>query len=123
MFKLTYYEGSWKPLRWLGSSRDVLRKWTKGARGLAGSELQAVQRGEQPANWKPMNAVGLGANEIRLVESGDHYRVIYVAKFAEAVYVLHVITKKKTQKTSDRDIKIAKKNYGALLQMRKEAGL
>ena len=64
----------------------------------------------------------MGDREIRISEDGDQYRVIYVAKFAEAVYVLHVITKKKTQKIARHDLELAKKRYKELLRFRRETG-
>jgi len=66
-----------------------------------------------------MPTVGLGVNEIRIATKGEQYRLIYVAKFAEAVYVLHVITKKKTQQTSLLDLQLAKKRFKAILEGRK----
>jgi phage-related protein len=66
-----------------------------------------------------MRTIGAGVNELRVSDKGDQYRLIYVAKFEEAIYVLHVITKKKTQKTSQSDIDIAKKRYNELVEARK----
>ena len=82
-----------KGLMFTGTSYRDLLGFTQEARERAGLELRAVQRGEQPADWKPMPEVGAGAREIRIHVAGA-WRVIYVAKFAEAVYVLHCFRKK-----------------------------
>jgi phage-related protein len=76
-----------KTLRFVGSSLDDLRNFPAEARRQAGFELYAVQRGLQPSDSKPMNDIGAGVREIRVYVLGE-WRVLYVAKFADAVYVL-----------------------------------
>jgi phage-related protein len=66
-----------------------------------------------------MPSIGVGVNEIRIEEKGNQYRLIYVVKFEEAIYIIHVITKKKTQKTSTHDIATAKKRFNELIERRK----
>ena len=95
-----------KPLRFVGSSLTDLRNFPAEARREAGFELYAIQRGFEPSDWKPMKAIGSGVREIRIRVLGE-WRVLYVAKFADAVYVLHAF-QKKTQKTSRKDIEIAR---------------
>ena len=94
-----------KPLKFVGSSLDDLRDFPLTARRAAGFELWAVQRGLLPSDWKAIPIVGAGAYEIRIRVLGE-WRIIYVAKFAKAVYVLHAF-QKKTQKTRATDIAIA----------------
>jgi phage-related protein len=65
-----------------------------------------------------MTTVGAGVREIRVAEDGDQYRVMYVAKFPEAVYVITAF-EKKTQKTTQRDLDLAKKRYKELLNFRR----
>ncbi len=77
--------------------------------------LDEVQYGREPYDWKPMNTVGRGVNEIRIRDETGAFRVIYVAKFADAVYVLHCF-QKKTEKTSKSDLELAAKRYGELLK-------
>ena len=91
----------------MGGSLDNLKQFPAGARREAGFELSNVQAGLQPSDWKPMNTVGAGAVEIRIKDKDGIYRVIYVARFEEAVYVLHAF-QKKTQKTRKADIELAK---------------
>ena len=98
-----------KPLEFVGSSLDDLRKFPAEARRAAGFELGFVQRGLDPSDWKSMNEVGGGVREIRIHVLGE-WRVLYVAKFAEAVYVLHAF-QKKTQKTRKEDVELARKRY------------
>ena len=101
-----------KPLKWLGSSYSRLLEFPKSALRQVGYQLGKIQRGEEPADWKPMNSVGPGALEIRIHEPHEH-RVIYVAKFEDAVYVLHAF-EKKTQKTPEKDLNIARRAYAEL---------
>jgi phage-related protein len=73
-----------KPIIWIGSSQDDLRQFPAEARRRAGFELRAVQRGDEPTNFKPMPTVGPGTYELRL-QTNNAYRVFYIAKFQEAV--------------------------------------
>ena len=98
-----------KLLEFVGSSLDDLREFPAEARRTAGFELGFVQRGLDPSDWKPMNDVGAGAREIRIHVLGE-WRVLYVAKFAAVVYVLHAF-QKKTQKTRREDIELARTRY------------
>jgi phage-related protein len=99
-----------KPLSWVGSSLDDLRDFPDYARRRAGFELHQVQQGLQPTDWKPMSSIGAGVEEIRIPTATEH-RVFYIARFDEAVYVLHTF-EKKTQKTSARDMEIARRRTG-----------
>lgn len=69
-----------KPLEFLGDSLDCLREFPREARRQAGFQLDRVQRGLEPFDWKPMSSVGTGVREIRIREESGSYRVIYVAK-------------------------------------------
>ena len=106
-----------KQLLWLGDSLEALKAFSDEARRSAGHQLGLVQWGLDPLDWKPMENVGAGVKEIRIrVETS--YRVLYVAKFSEAVYVLHAFVKK-TQKTAAPDLELAHNRYNALLNTRK----
>jgi phage-related protein len=96
-----------KPLHFMGSSLDDLRNFPDEARRAAGFELRAIQSGLEPSDWRPMPGIGPGVNEIRIHVLGE-WRVIYVAKLHDAVYVLHAF-QKKTRKTSRQDIDLARK--------------
>lgn len=84
------------------------------ARHALGLELMAVQYGAEPADFKPMPDVGAGAYEIRYRDASGAFRVIYVAKFADAIYVLHAF-QKKTQKTPKPDLDLAAARYRKLI--------
>jgi phage-related protein len=98
-----------KLLRFVGSSLDDLRNFPDEARRATGFELRAVQSGLEPSDWKPMQTIGPRVNEIRIHVLGE-WRVIYVAKLHDAVYVLHAFHKK-TLKRSRRDIDLARQRY------------
>ena len=107
-----------KPLIWLGNSLDAVKSFSAEARKEAGHELSQVQAGREPSDWKSMETVGAGVKEIRIrVETA--YRVLYVAKFDEAVYVLHGF-EKKTQKTPKAEIDLANERYRKLMNERKK---
>jgi phage-related protein len=101
-----------KPLKFVGSSLDDLRNFPDEARRAAGFELRAVQDGLEPSDWKPIKTVGPGAQEIRIHVLGE-WRVIYVAKFSDAVYVLHAFHKK-SRRTSRQDIDLARQRFNQI---------
>ena len=88
------------------------------ARKEAGFQLGKVQAGLEPAGWKPFDDVGAGTREIRLRDASGIYRVMYVAKFEEAIYVLHCF-RKKMQATSKQDKTIAAARYRAVIIARR----
>lgn len=98
-----------KSLEFIGSSLPDLRRFSVEARRAAGFELWQVQSGFMPSDFKPMLNVGRGAYEIRIRVQGQ-WRVIYVARFSESIYVLHAF-QKKTQKTRKEDIELARRRY------------
>jgi phage-related protein len=102
-----------RPVCFLGDSLKCLRDFPEDARHDAGYQLDKVQRGEQPDDFKPLAAVGKGAEEIRITDDSGAYRVIYVARRADAVYVLHAF-QKKSQATLKRDIDTAKRRFAQL---------
>ena len=105
-----------KELIWVGSSREDIRDLPEAARHQLGTDLREVQLGGMPGDWKPMPAVGAGVIEIRVRRDGA-FRLMYIAKFAEAVYALHVF-QKKSQKTSPLDIAVARTRLAAIVRAR-----
>jgi phage-related protein len=99
-----------KEVRFLGSSRDELRSLPASVRSRAGHELYLIQIGEAPSDFKSMSSIGPGACEIRIRDDAGTFRVIYVAKFAAFVYVLHAF-QKKSQSTSLQALRIARQRY------------
>ena len=109
-----------KPIDWRGSSLDDIKDdaiFTVNARREAGHQLSQVQAGLEPDRWKPFDEVGPGTREIIVNLDDGWFRVMYVAKFAEAVYVLHCF-KKKTNATSKYDKQIASTRYKAVIKER-----
>jgi phage-related protein len=107
-----------KEIRWVGSAYEDLLAFPDEPRRSAGFQLGKVQVGLEPADWKPFDEVGAGTREIRIRETSGIYRVMYVAKFEEAVYVLHCF-QKKTPATSKQDKVIAEVRYRAVVTARK----
>jgi phage-related protein len=114
----------WKPLEFVGAAKKEMQALPKLARRVAGIDLRSVQMGKMPPDWKPMTTVGPGACELRVRtdEGGTvHHRVIYVAKFPEAVYVLHAF-EKKTKQTPQINLEVAVARYKQLLRERHAQG-
>ena len=101
-----------KPITFLGNSKNDLLDFPATARREAGYQLHRIQEGLEPLDWKPMNSIGSGVREVRINCEGA-YRVVYVAKYEDCVYVLHSF-RKKSQKTRKSDIDIAKKALSEL---------
>ena len=95
-----------KSIEWLGSSRADVRSFPVDARMEAGWQLELVQRGDEPDDWKPMTGVGAGVREIRIREPSGAFRVIYLAALEDRVLVLHAF-QKKTRATSTKDLDLA----------------
>ncbi len=108
-----------KPIVWIGSSRHELRDFPDEARRKAGFELRALQQGDEPSDFKSMPTIGRGVYEIR-IQTGDAFRVFYLSKFDEGVYVLHAF-QKKTQKTSKQDIAIGRQRFKTAQEVHQQA--
>jgi phage-related protein len=107
-----------KPIRWQGSSLDDLKEFPEVARHEAGVQLNRVQAGLDPDDWKPFSEVGPGTREIRIRDGNGAFRVMYVAKFEDAIYVLHCF-QKKSQQTTLRDKSLATARYRKMMEERK----
>lgn len=106
-----------KPLLWMGTAREDLRAFPASARRRAGHELDLLQQGLKVTDIKPMAVVGAGVYELRIRAAGA-YRVFFVAKFAEGIYVLHAF-KKKMQQTARLDLELGAKRYREVLARRR----
>lgn len=106
-----------KPIAWCGDSLDRVREFPDVARRKVGQQLNRLQHGHEPLDWKPLQEIGMGVCEIRVHQPGE-YRVFYVAKFSEAIYVLHAFAKK-SRKAPKRDLTIAATRLRALVETRK----
>ena len=108
-----------KPVEFRGSALGDLREFPVLARREAGHQLFQVQCGREADDWKPMTTIGHGAQEIRIRDAAGAFRVVCVAKFAEAVYVLHCF-QKKTHKTSKLDLNMARNRFKELIKEREQ---
>jgi len=104
-----------KPIVFLGDALRQVRDFPEDARKTVGHELRDLQFGEEPGDWKPMPSVGAGVREIRVREASGAFRVIYVAHLATAIYVLNAF-QKKTQKTPQREIDLARRRLHAITE-------
>ena len=102
-----------KEIMWVGSSLQDLRDFPEVPRKRAGFQLELLQEGEEPDDFKPMKSVGKGVQEIRIACDDGAFRVFYVVKRSDAIYVLHAF-RKTTQKTEKRDIDLAKTRLKSL---------
>lgn len=107
-----------KEIRWVGSSYHDLLNFPDEPRKDAGFQLGRVQAGLEPEDWKPFSEVGAGVKEIRIKDSSGTYRIMYLAKFEEAVYVLHCF-QKKSEATTRQDKEIAEMRYKSVTRERK----
>jgi phage-related protein len=107
-----------KDILWVGSSKTDIRTFPREARRIAGEKLRVIQFGLNPGDWKSMPAIGPGVIELR-IHSEVEYRVLYIAKFTEGIYVLHSFAKK-SRKTPARDIDLGRKRYMEVLRWRRE---
>lgn len=106
-----------KKIIFVGHSLEGIKGFSLEAKRETGYQLDRVQRGKDPLDWKPMQGIGSGVREIRVRDKDGIYRVIYVAKFEEAIYVLHAF-QKKTQKTSQHDIEMVSRAFKRVLEER-----
>ena len=104
-----------KSLEFLGTALKDLRSFSPAARREAGFQLDLVQDGLEPTDWKPFGSVGPGVREIRISDRDSAFRVMYVAMIADAVYVLHCF-EKKSRKTELTDVRLAKARFDGLIR-------
>lgn len=107
-----------KEIRWVGSSYNDLVSFPTTVRPDAGFQLGKVRAGLEPDDWKPFDDLGAGTQEIRIRDASGAHRAMYVARFKEAIYVLHCF-QKKTQATSNQDKAIAAARYRSVISKRR----
>lgn len=86
-----------KPIAFLGSSLDDLREFPNTARSEAGYQLDRVQHGLEPSDFKPMPTIGKGVWEIRITDEAGQFRVIYIAKLKDAVLCAALLSKENSK--------------------------
>ena len=95
-----------RPVEFLGDPLPRMRDFPESVRKEAGVQRHKIQLGMDPSDWKPMASIGTGVREIRIRDEAGIFRVIYVTKIIDAVYVLHAF-QKKTQQTTKQDFDLA----------------
>jgi phage-related protein len=103
-----------KPIVWCGDSLRRLRDFPEDARRESGHQLNRVQQGLEPKDWKPMSIIGAGVREVRIHREGE-FRVLYVANLPEAIYVLSAF-EKKTRKTPQRELELATERFRSVAE-------
>ena len=106
-------------VNWEGDSKKILSHFPTRIRIELGFEIYALQKGERPSDFKPMKTVGSGVYELRAQDHRSCYRVIYIAKLAESIFILHCFEKKST-KTPLGDLKVAKLRLAKVKKRLKE---
>ena len=91
-----------KPIVFLGRSLEALREFPASVKRVSGYELDKVQRGQDPTDWKAMPSIGPGSREIRIRVQGT-WRIVDVANRGDVLYVLHAF-QKKTHRTAKQDV-------------------
>jgi phage-related protein len=102
-----------KSIVFMGDSLAQLRTFPTDVRRAAGITLRQVQMGFDPDDWKPVKTIGPGVREIRVRDKSGAFRVIYLAKLKDAIYVLHAF-QKKSEATALRDIELAAKRLAQI---------
>jgi len=97
-------------IEWLGDSLDIVRAYGKDIRAAVGGELRLLQKGEKPVHARPLKTVGRGVWELKIGDAQGQFRVVYVVKRNDKVYVLHAF-QKKTRQTPQKDISLAKARF------------
>lgn len=101
---------------WEGDSRAVLRSWPKDIRTDFGIALDALQQGALPAlAIRPMQSIAAGVFELKDADESKWYRLVYLARIEDTIYVLHCFTKN-TAKTERRDIENARQRWKQVQQ-------
>ncbi len=109
-----------KPIHWVGSTLDDVREFPDNIKRELGFDLDLVQQGLLPRDFKAMQNLGSGVMEIRVRDVSGAFRLVYVAKFANAIYCLHSF-QKKTPKTAPKDLEIIKARYAAVKALQEQA--
>jgi phage-related protein len=107
-------------ISWEGDSRDVLRGWPKPIREDFGVALGEMQEGRPAAlQVRPMPSIAAGIFELKDADRNKWYRLIYLARVRDTIYVLHCFTKN-TSRTERRDLATALSRWKQVQQRLRE---
>lgn len=112
-----------RPVNWVGTARDDYRAFPDRVQDSFGYDLWKIQIGEMPIGAKPLHGFSVsGVYELRVQDRGGAYRVVLLARVAEAVYVLNCFQKKSSTgtKTPPQEIKLAQRRLDEVLRGRKK---
>ena len=98
---------------WEGDSKDVLRTFPEGVIQNFGFELWQLQQGMRPRNYRPLPSVGSGVFELRDQDERGWYRVVYLSRIDDVIYVLHCF-EKRSREMPARDFQKSKRRLSAV---------
>ena len=95
-------------IRWVGDAKDVLSAFPDGVKSELGYSPRRLQKGLLPdCDARRMESVGKGVWELKTADERTWYRVIYLTRIGDRLYVLHAF-EKDSRKTDRRDLEIAR---------------
>ena len=97
-------------IAWEGDSLEVVRSFPKAIREDLGADLRRLQLGEKPLDSRSMKSIGPGVFELRQRDNKGWYRLIYLARVGDTLFMLHAFVKK-SAKTGRNDLAIAKNRW------------
>ena len=105
---------------WEGDSKQVLQSFPEGARQNLGFDLWRLQQGEKPSDYRPLPSIGTGVFELRDQDERAWYRLIYLSRINDVIYVLHCF-EKKSREMPRKDFEKAKQRLKAVRARLQEA--
>ena len=100
-------------IAWEGNSREVLQSFPEGVRQNLGFQLWQLQQGERPADYRPLPSIGPGVFELRDQDERAWYRVVYLSRIDDVIYVLHSF-EKKSREMPRKEFETAKRRFKAV---------
>ena len=108
-------------IHWVGDAKDVLSSFPQDIKGVFGYSLRRLQKGLLPdCDARRMESIGKGVWELKTADERTWYRVIYMTRIGDALYILHAF-EKNSRKTDKRDLEIAKSRLKLVVAQLKAA--
>ena len=108
-------------IHWVGDAKETLSAFPLAVKGVFGYSLRRLQKGLFPdCDARRMESIGKGVWELKTADERTWYRVIYLTRIGDALYVLHAF-EKNSRKTDQRDLDIAKSRLKSVLAQLKAA--
>ena len=98
---------------WEADSREILQSFPDAARQNFGFELWRLQQGEKPSDYRPLPSIGTGVFELRDQDERAWYRIVYLSRINDVIYILHCF-EKKSRKMPKREFETAKQRLKAV---------